>query len=280
MIDSHHHLWHYNPIEYPWIPQDSPLAKDYLLPELESAAQSACVDGTVVVQARQTIAETDWLLSLANESALIRGTVGWLPLANPEIDTYLSHYSTFPKFKGVRHVLQDEPDDFFLERAFQHGLSRVAAHSLPYDLLIHQRQLPVAIKCVDRQPALGFIINHIAKPEIHNGRIEPAWFNGMKALAKRDNIIGVKISGMATEVRNTEIDTQSLQAYFSETLNLFGAERLLFGTDWPVCLLRLDSYKAWTNTILNFTNQLSPNETRAILHNNAARVYHLSPPHT
>jgi len=275
MIDAHHHLWEYSPEEYPWIPPGSPLAKDYLLPELEQACQSAGVDGSIVVQARQTLGETDWLLTLASESPRILGVVGWLPLASKDIDTHISRFAAMPKFKAVRHVLQDEPDSFFLDPAFQHGLGRLAVHSVPYDLLIYQRQLPVAIQCVDQQPELNFVIDHIAKPEIYNGRIEKAWLDGMQELAARDNVLGVKLSGMANEVRNSEIDQPSLHAYLEETLKLFGPQRLLFGTDWPVCLLRLDSYKSWVDTIQQFTNQLSTDEAKAILHNNASRIYQL-----
>lgn len=275
MIDSHHHLWRYSAHEYPWIPPGSPLAQDQLIPELEAATTAAGVDATVVVQARQSLEESDWLLSLADESDLIAGVVGWVPLIDPAVSDPLSRLAAHPKFKAVRHVLQDEPDDYFLRDDFHHGLSLLPDLDLRYDLLLFQRQLPVAIQLVDRQPDLAFVVDHIAKPEIRNGKIDPAWEAGMAELAKRDQVIGVKISGMATEVLDAGIDEPTLRAYFEETLALFGPERLMFGTDWPVCLLRIDSYRSWAEMVRHFVGSLSEGEQHAILHENAVRIYDL-----
>ncbi len=275
MIDSHHHLWKYSTAEYGWIPPGSPLAQDQLLPQLEAATSSAGVDGTIVVQARQVTEESDWLLSLAEQSEIIAGVVGWVPLIDPEVGESLGRLAAHPKFKGVRHVLQEEPDDYFLRDDFHRGLAMLPDLDLRYDLLLFQRQLPVAIQLVDRQPDLGIIIDHLAKPEIRNGRIDPAWKAGMSELAKRDNILGVKISGMATEVLDAEIDEASLRAYFDEALTLFGPDRLMFGTDWPVCLLRLDSYKTWADMVRAFVSGLTSDESAAILHDNAVRAYGL-----
>lgn len=275
MIDSHHHLWNYSTAEYPWIPPGSPLAQDQLLPQLDAATTAAGVDGTVVVQARQILEESDWLLSLADQSALIRGVVGWAPLIDDDVSKPLARLAAHPKFKALRHVLQDEPDEYFLRDDFHRGLSLLPDLKLRYDLLIFQRQLPLAIQLVDRQPKLEIIIDHIAKPEIRKGKIDPAWKAGMTELAKRGNIHGVKISGMATEVLDPEIDEDTLRAYFEETLAIFGADRLMFGTDWPVCLLRIDSYKSWADMVRRFVSELSPAESQAILHDNAVRIYGL-----
>lgn len=275
MIDSHHHLWRYSPEEYDWIPPGSALAHDHLLMELEAATTAAGVDGTVVVQARQTLGESAWLLDLSNQSEIIAGVVGWAPLIDPDVGDHLARLAAHPKFKAVRHVLQGEPDSYFLRDDFHHGLSLLPDLDLRYDLLLFQRQLPVAIQLVDRQPDLGIIIDHIAKPEIRKGRIDPAWRSGMEELAKRENILGVKISGMVTEVLDPEIDGATLQAYFDETLALFGPDRLMFGTDWPVCLLRIDSYKEWADTVHHFVSQLSPDEATGILHDNAVSIYGL-----
>ncbi len=275
MIDSHHHLWSYSPEEYPWIPPGSPLSRNQLLAELEIVTTEAAVDGTVVVQARQTLEESDWLLSLADQSEIIAGVVGWVPLIEENVGESLSRLAAHPKFKAVRHVLQEEPDSYFLRDDFHHGLALLPDLDLRYDLLLFQRQLPVAIQLVDRQPDLGIIIDHIAKPEIRNGQVDFAWKAGMAELAKRDNILGVKISGMATEVLDPELDEATLRAYFDETLTLFGPDRLMFGTDWPVCLLRIDSYKSWTDTVRSFVSELTPEEQQAILHDNAIRCYDL-----
>ena len=275
MIDSHHHLWHYSAAEYDWIPPGSPLAQDQLLDQLTAATSAAGVDGTVVVQARQTVEESDWLLSLADQSELVAGVVGWVPLIDREVADPLERLAAHQKFKAVRHVLQGEADEYFLRDDFHHGLSLLPGFDLRYDLLLFQRQLPVAIRLVDRQPDLGIIIDHLAKPEIRNGRIDPEWKAGMAELAKRDNILGVKISGMVTEVLDPEIDESTLRAYFEEALALFGADRLMFGTDWPVCLLRIGSYQEWAETVRGFVARLSPPDAAAILHDNAVRIYGL-----
>jgi L-fuconolactonase len=275
MIDSHHHLWKYNKAEYDWIPEDSPLAKDHLLEQLENETSSAEVSGTVVVQARQTLAESKWLLNLADQSDMIAGVIGWAPLMEYDVSHTLSYLAACPKFRGVRHVLQNEPDTFFLSDDFHRGLSLLPDLDLRYDLLVFQRQLSVALKLVDRQADLGIIIDHLAKPEIHNGKINPAWKAGMTELAKRDNILGVKISGLVNEVLDAEIDEPTLRAYFDETLEIFGSDRLMFGSDWPVCLLRIDSYQKWADMVRGFVSRLSSDESDAILHDNAVRIYAL-----
>ena len=275
MIDSHHHLWSYSPEEYDWIPPGTPLAQNQLVAELEQATTVAGIDATVVVQARQVLEESDWLLSLADSTDIIAGVVGWVPLIDADVGESLSRLAAHPKFKAVRHVLQGEPDCYFLRDDFHHGLSLLPDLDLRYDLLLFQRQLPVAIQLVDRQPNLGIIIDHIAKPEIHKGKINPDWKAGMAELAKRENILGVKISGMVTEVMEPEIDVATLQAYFDTTLELFGPDRVMFGTDWPVCLLRIDSYQTWVNIVNSFVADLSWHEQQAILHENAVRCYAL-----
>jgi L-fuconolactonase len=275
MIDSHHHLWKYSAAEYDWIPHGSLLAQDQLLDELHAATSAAGVDGTVVVQARQILAESDWLLSLANQSEIIAGVVGWVPLIDANVNNELSRLAAHPKFKGVRHVLQGEPDAYFLCDDFHRGLSLLPDLDLRYDLLLLQRQLQVAIQLVDRQPNLGIIIDHIAKPAIRKGQIDPTWKSGMAELAKRENILGVKISGMVTEVFEPEIDESTLRAYFEETFALFGPERVMFGTDWPVCLLRVESYQTWTDMMRRFVSSLSTEEQDSILHHNAVRCYNL-----
>jgi L-fuconolactonase len=275
MIDSHHHLWNYSPEEYDWIPPGSPLAQDQLITQLEHATSAAGVEATVVVQARQVIEESDWLLGLADSTDLIAGVVGWVPLIDSEVSEPLARLAAHPKFKAVRHVLQGEADSYFLRDDFHRGLALLPDLDLRYDLLVFQRQLPVAIQLVDRQPDLGIIIDHIAKPEIRKGHVDPEWKAGMMALAQRENILGVKISGMVTEVLDPEIDEPTLRAYFEETLAIFGADRVMFGTDWPVCLLRIDSYQAWTEMVQRFVSGLTADEQHAIFKGNAIRCYDL-----
>ncbi|HBF18360.1 MAG TPA: amidohydrolase [Verrucomicrobiales bacterium] len=276
MLDTHHHLWSYNADDYPWIPANTPLAQNHLLVELEEATSLAGVTGTIAVQARQTNEESASLLKIADQSDLIRGVVGWIPLVSENVDEDLELFSDNPKFVGIRHVLQDEPDAYFLRDDFHRGLSKLPAHDLRYDILLYQHQIPVATKLVDRQPELGMIIDHIAKPKAQKGRVEHEWRSGMKELAKRENILGVKFSGLATEFpKEDEIDPDTIRAYFEETLEIFGVERVMFGTDWPVCLLRLDSYKQWADTVIILTSSLSGNEKDLILKKNGETAYQL-----
>lgn len=275
MIDSHHHLWNYSVADYPWIPAGSPLAQDQLVKELETVTSATGVTGTVVVQARQVVEESDFLLSLADQTDRIQAVVGWVPLIDEKVDQDLTRLAAHPKFKGVRHVLQEEPDEYFLREDFHKGLSKLPAHGLSYDLLLFQRQIPVALQLVDRQPELPIIIDHIAKPEARNGRIETAWREGMKELAKRENVIGVKFSGLLTEFPAGEGDEESVAAYFQETLEIFGVNRVMFGTDWPVCLLRT-GYSDWADTVRKLTEPLSEHDRNAVLSLNAIGCYQIN----
>jgi len=276
MIDSHHHLWNYSKEEYDWIPRGSPLAEDQLLPELETQTADAGVDGTVAVQARQVLEESDFLLALADQSDVIRGVVGWVPLIDEQVGKELERLASLEKFKGVRHVLQEEPDEYFSRDDFHRGLNLLPGLDLRYDLLVFQRQLPVAIQLVDRQPELGIIVDHLAKPEARNGRIEDHWRRDMRELSKREHILGVKFSGLVTEFPDGPIDRDTIRAYFEETLEMFGANRVMFGTDWPVCLLRVESYTEWADTVRDLVSALSADERKAILGDNAIRTYQIT----
>jgi len=272
MIDSHHHLWRYSKEEYPWIPEGSPLAQDQLVPELEAVTTESAVTGTVVVQARQIVEESDFLLSLADQSDRIKAVVGWVPLVDENVSEELARLSLHPKFNAVRHVLQEEPDEYFLRDDFHRGLSQLQSYGLTYDLLIFQRQIPVSVELIDRQPDLPIVLNHIAKPEARNGRIESGWRYGMRELAKRENLIGVKFSGLLTEFPEGEGDEETVAAYFQETVEIFGVDKVMFGTDWPVCLLRT-SYAEWAETVGSLARGLSESDRNAILSGNAARCY-------
>ena len=279
MLDTHHHLWSYSREEYDWIPEGSPLAQDQLLPELKSATFEAQVTGTIAVQARQIIEESDDLLKLADAGDLIRGIVGWVPLIDDRVDTDLERLAPHSKFVGVRHVLQEEADDYFLRDDFHRGLALLPNHNLRYDLLLFQRQIPVGIQLVDKQPELGFIVDHIAKPEARNGQVEKAWRRGMKELAKRDNVLGVKFSGLVTEFNQDDIiDTDTIRSYFEETLEIFGSDRVMFGTDWPVCLLKINEYREWSETVRNLASSLSSDEQLKILLRNGEEAYQLPHP--
>ncbi|MDA7882209.1 amidohydrolase family protein [Akkermansiaceae bacterium] len=276
MLDTHHHLWSYSREEYEWIPEGSPLAQDQLLPELKAATSAAKVTGTIAVQARQITQESHDLLAIAEADDLIRGTVGWVPLIDENVAADLERLAHHPKFLGVRHVLQEEADEYFLRDDFHRGLALLPGLNLRYDLLLFQRQLQVGVQLVDKQPDLGIIVDHIAKPEARNGRIENDWRRGMKELARRDNVLGVKFSGLVTEFnQNDTIDPETIRAYFEETLEIFGANRVMFGTDWPVCLLRINEYRDWAETIRNLASSLSSGEQLKVLQTNGERAYQL-----
>jgi L-fuconolactonase len=275
MIDAHHHLWKYSSEEYPWIPAGSALARSYGLPEIHEVTAASGVTGTVVVQARQCVEETRCLLDLAAHSSVILGVVGWLPLIERDIAAQLDHWQHEGALKGLRHVLQEEPDDYFAREDFHRGLTALAQTHLRYDLLIFERQIPMAMAMIDKHAQLPVIIDHIAKPEIHNGRISERWRDGMKEIAQRDHVIGVKISGMVTEVRDETLCTDTLRAYFEETLEIFGSRRVMLGSDWPVSLLRLDSYAQWIAMLRSFVGRLSDEEQQMILTDNAVRCYDL-----
>ena len=277
MLDTHHHLWKYSREEYGWIPEESPLAQDQLLSELKASTSAAGVTGTVAVQARQITQESDDLLTMADQGELIRGVVGWVPLIDDAVSGDLERLAPHDKFVGVRHVLQEEPDEYFTRDDFHQGLALLPGLNLRYDLLLFQRQLEAGMALADRQPELGIIVDHLAKPEAHNNRIESDWRSGMKELAKRDNILGVKFSGLVTEFNaDPEIDPDTVKAYFEETLEIFGADRVMFGTDWPVCLLRIDSYQEWAETVRNLVTSLSSDEQEQILKTNGERAYQLT----
>lgn len=274
MIDAHHHLWHYDSAQYPWIPPGSALAADHLLPELHAVTRDADVTGTVAVQARQTVDETRFLLDLAARCERILGVVGWAPLGEAGIPKWIDELAADPRLKGLRHVLQDEADEFFDRDDFHRGLSLLPDAGLTYDLLVFQRQLPAALRLVDRQPRLGIIIDHIAKPEARNGRIEDDWRRGMRELARRDQVLGVKFSGLLTEFPAGEGDAPTVRAYFEETLEIFGSHRVMVGSDWPVCLLRT-SYIGWAETLRTLTASLASADREALLSGNATRIYRL-----
>jgi L-fuconolactonase len=273
-IDAHHHLWKYTETEYGWISSEmGALRRDFLPRDLQNEIASAGIDGAVTVQARQTLEETRWLLQLAEENSFLRGIVGWAPLAGADFPQYLDEFAAHPKLKGLRHVIQDEPDDaFILREDFNRGVSALAATGLVYDILIHERHLPFAAQFVDRHPNQVFVLDHLAKPLIRQRVISP-WREHLKEVAARPNV-HCKISGMVTEADWSQWTIEDLQPYFDAALESFGPERLLAGSDWPVCLLA-SSYGRWWETLGNLVSGLSGSEQEKILGENAVRVYRL-----
>jgi L-fuconolactonase len=199
IIDAHHHLWTYNPAEYGWMDDSMTILKrDYLPDDLEQEIRRAGITGTVVVQARQSIEETRWLLELAGKHSFIKGVVGWLDLRSPELESALEEFTTHPGLVGVRHVIHDEPDDDFMLRPdFMQGIGQLERHHLVYDLLLFPRHLSRAEELVKRFPRQRFVLDHLGKPPIKSGRQEP-WNWGIQKLALHPNV-WCKLSGMVTE---------------------------------------------------------------------------------
>ncbi len=274
-IDAHHHLWRYSKEDYGWITGDmAPIARNFLPQDLQQVLTASGIQGSVAVQARQSLAETESLLTFAEEFPIIRGVVGWAPIASPEFPQVLERFHHFQKLKGFRHVVQDEPDDAFLLRPdFNAGIAQFKRYSLVYDILIFERQLPAAISFVDRHPSQVFVLDHIAKPRIRDRVLEP-WRTNIRELSRRQNVF-CKLSGMITEANWTEWSFPELLPYFETVLDAFGPKRLMAGSDWPVCLLAA-TYQTWFSTLREFISKLSGAEQDMILGGVATEVYSLS----
>jgi len=274
ILDSHHHFWKYNPIEYDWIDGSMKvIRKDFLPENLKTTIQEAGVDGVISVQARQSVEETDWLISMAHQNDFIKGIVGWLPLIQDDMEVYLEKYANEKLLKGVRHVIQGEPDpEFILRKDFNRGISLLKEYSLVYEILIIERQLSNTIRFVDQHPNQVFVLDHIAKPLIGRKELSP-WKENIMELAKRENV-NCKISGMVTEADYQKWTTSQLHPYFDVILEAFGSDRLLFGSDWPVCLVAT-SYKNWMELVRKNITSLSDTEQLKIMGGNATRLYQL-----
>jgi L-fuconolactonase len=274
LIDSHQHLWRFDPVEYGWIDASATaLRRDYLHPDLARELAASGLDAAIAVQARQSLAENDFLLAQAEASGgRIRGVVGWVDLAADDVDGVLARYAAQPRFVGVRHVVQGETDPAFLARpAFNRGIAALRAHGLVYDVLIYAPQLPATIAFVDRHPAQPFVLDHIAKPAIAARRFDDAWARSIAELAKRPHVT-CKISGVVTEVRDRTWTVESIRPYLDVAIEAFGPARLMFGSDWPVCRLRTE-YVDWVRSVRAVTSRWSSAEQAAFWGGTAARVY-------
>ena len=274
-IDSHQHFWEINDTDYVWMgPEHAVIKKDFLPKDLLPLLQKAELDGCIAVQARQKTAETEWLLELSDENAFIKGVVGWVPLAEAAGAPFIERYAAHPKLVGIRHVVHDEPDDdFILGRAFNAGVSALKNTKLVYDILIFAKHLPQTIQFVDQHPEQVFVVDHMAKPTITAAAHDKTWEKQIRALAEREQV-SCKLSGMVTEVRDDAWSLSLLQPYFEVVLEAFGPERVMYGSDWPVCLLRSE-YATWVETVKAFTDTLSSDEQSAIWGGTAAKVYQL-----
>jgi L-fuconolactonase len=274
-IDAHQHFWDYSPAEYPWIGAGMErLARDYRPADLAAVASGQAMAGSVAVQARQSLEETRWLLGLADESPFIKGVVGWVNLRSGRVADEIAAFAEHPKFIGVRHVVQDEPDlRFLLGDAFVQGLGQLHAFGLVYDLLLYPPQLPAAVELAGLLPEQPFVLDHLAKPRIKTGEVTE-WRHDLEALAAHENV-ACKLSGLVTEAAWRQWKRDDFTPYLDVALAAFGPERLMFGSDWPVCLLS-GEYADVVGIIDGFISTLTPAEQTLIWGNTASRVYGLT----
>jgi L-fuconolactonase len=273
-IDSHQHFWQYDPAAYGWIDESmAAIRRDFLPDDLKIELDRVGIDGAIAVQARQTIEETNWLLDLADEHDFLQGVVGWVPLADANVGTHLDRLASRRKLKGIRHVVQDEPNDgFILRDDFNAGIRALADYGLTYDILIYQRHLPQTIEFVDRHPNQVFILDHLAKPLVRDQILEP-WRTNIRRLAERQNVF-CKVSGLVTEADWKTCTESQLAVYLETVLNAFGPRRTMFGSDWPVCLVA-SGYEKWYQVVSRFCQTLSANERARVLGETAMEAYRL-----
>jgi L-fuconolactonase len=277
VIDTHHHFWKYSAEEYGWIDDSlATLRRDFLPADLHATITAAGVDAALSVQARQSLEETAWLLDMAEQHDFLAGVVGWVPLVDPGVGEILDRLVHRPKLKAVRHIVQGEPDDRFLLRDdFNRGIREVTARGLVYDILIYERHLPVAIEFVDRHPNQRFVLDHVAKPRIRDGVIEP-WRANLRELARRENVV-CKLSGVATEADFLNLppaNRDQLRPYMNAALEAFGPRRIMFGSDWPVCLAAIP-YGDWFHMVRDAIGCFSESEQEWVLGRTAAAAYAL-----
>jgi L-fuconolactonase len=273
-IDSHQHFWEYHPSRQTWMNNEmGALKKDFLPADLHPLLVASKLDGCVAVQASQTEAETDFLLQLAGEYDFIKGIVGWVNLMAEDVEERLSYYREFKKIKGFRHVLHDEADiDFMLRPAFLNGISYLKKYGFSYDILIYPQHLPNTLKLVQQFPNQAFVVDHIAKPNIRERKLDQ-WQSDLQALANNENVY-CKISGMVTEAKWKDWKKEDFTIYLDTVLELFGIKRLMYGSDWPVCTLSA-SYADMIAIVESYFSKFSANEKDCFFGHNARRFYNL-----
>ena len=273
-IDAHHHFWKYSPEEYGWINDNMQvIRRDFVPADLRREISDVGIDGVVSVQARQTLGETDALLDWAERHDFIKGVVGWVPLVSPTVGKDIEKFAGRKALKGVRHVLHDEPDNrYILREDFNRGVALLKNSSLVYDILILERHLPQTLQFVDRHPDQVFVLDHVAKPRIKDGYLSP-WQTNIVQLAHRPNVY-CKVSGMVTEADHGAWTEGQLTPYLDTVFSAFGAQRLMFGSDWPVCLLAA-SYQRWFRLVEAYVAQLSGTEQGRFWSGTAMEAYGL-----
>ncbi len=274
-IDAHQHFWIYNQREYGWI--DEPMAsirRDFLPAELKSQLEKNGFHGSVLVQVRQTLDETRWLLELAENNPFILGVVGWADLRSPRLRADLESFDGNLKLVGIRHIAQSERDDFLLQPDFLRGISILEEFDLAYDILIYTKHLPLAAEFVRRFPRQRFVLDHLAKPPIKNRAVD-LWARGMRELASFPNVYA-KVSGLVTEADWQTWKPEDIRPYLDVAFECFGHSRLMIGSDWPVCTVAA-SYTRVVNLVNDYLSGYAAEDREAVLGGNAAKFWRLKP---
>ncbi len=274
-IDAHQHFWRYAPETHAWIDESmTAIQRDFLPADLEPLLRAEGFEGCIAVQARQSVEETEWLLSLADAHPFIRGVVGWVALCAADVADDLGRVAAHPKLRGVRHIVQDEPDDrFMLQPAFLRGIDALSRFGLTYDILIYARQLPAAVELVKAFPEQRFVLDHIGKPDVRAGALDP-WARGIAALSRNRNV-WCKLSGLVTETDWSRWSGDEFTPYLDVIFDWFGPDRLMIGSDWPVCLLA-GAYGDVNSIVGSYVERRFPSYADAVAGGTAAAFYQLS----
>jgi L-fuconolactonase len=273
-IDAHQHFWKYDSIRGAWITGEMrAIRRDFLPGDLQGLLEANGIDGCIAVQADQSNDETRFLLDLADRHAFIKGVVGWVDLKSPQLNATLDPLANNSRLVGVRHVAQAEDDGFLASEAMIRGIGCLARVGLTYDILIYARQLPAAITLTSRVPEQTFVLDHLAKPLIKEGALEP-WATDLRELARRPNVF-CKISGLVTEADWINWRPEHFRPYLDVALEAFGPDRVMFGSDWPVCLLAA-SYDRVLGVVADYAAALSAPEREALFGGTAKRAYGLA----
>ena len=273
-VDAHQHFWRYTASAYEWIDETMPgLKRDFLPDDLRPELARAGFDASIAVQAQQTIEETEWLLDLAEANPFVAGVIGWVDLRSDDVGDRLARIAARPRLIGVRHIVQSEPDDrFLLDADFCRGVAALRDFDLTYDILIYPRHLPVAADFVARFESQPFVLDHLAKPDVRRGALD-AWARDLERLAQAPNVM-CKVSGLVTEADWERWTPGQLRPYLDVAFDCFGPDRLIAGSDWPVCTLAA----GYSRTMAVLTDYLSARpvpERDAVLGGNAGRLWRL-----
>ena len=270
-IDAHQHFWNYDSERFEWITDDmAALRRNFLPKDLYPILQASQIDGCIAVQAEEHLRETAFLLELSEDHPWILGVVGWAELAQDNLDEILDHWSNYSKLLGFREVLQSKEPEYMLRKEFIRGIHKLGQRGYTYDLLTYPQQLPAALQLVDACPNQFFVIDHLSKPDIKAGDWK-AWKKSLQPFSERE-LVYAKVSGLVTEADWKKWSPADLFPYLEITLELFGPKRLLFGSDWPVCLVA-GQYKEVLGVIESFAEQLSAHEKEALFGGTAQEFY-------